>query len=52
MKLSKAAKQRIKMMSASERKNLAKCARSLADAECISMKRADAVIRWTHKGGY
>lgn len=52
MKLSKGAKQRIKMMTASERKALAKSARILADSECITMKRADAVIRWSHKGGY
>lgn len=52
MKLSRGAKSRIKMMTAAEKKTLAKCARTLAESECISMKRAEAIIRWTHKGGY
>ena len=52
MKLSKGSKQRIKMMTAAERKSLAKCARTLAEAECITMKRADAIIRWSLKSGY
>ena len=52
MKLSRGAKQRIKMLTAAERKSLAKCARVLAECECITMKRADAVIRWSQKGGY
>jgi hypothetical protein len=52
MKLSKGAKSRIKMMTATERKTLAKCARTLAESECISMKRAESIIRWSQKGGY
>jgi len=52
MKLSKGAKSRIKMMTATERKSLAKAARVLAESECITMKRAEAVIRWCSKGGY
>jgi hypothetical protein len=52
MKLSKACKSRIKMMTQAERKSLCKSARALADSECITMKRADAVIRWCQKGGY
>jgi len=49
MKLSKGAKARIKMMTASEKKTLAKAARLLAETECITMKRAAAIIRWSHK---
>ncbi len=52
MKLSKGAKQRIKMLTAAERKSVAKCARTLAECECITMKRADAIIRWSMKSGY
>ena len=52
MKLSKSAKQRLKMLTAAERKSVAKCARTLAECECISMKRADAIIRWSMKSGY
>lgn len=52
MKLSKGAKARLKLMSAADRKSVAKSARVLAESECISMKRADAIIRWTQKGGY
>jgi hypothetical protein len=52
MKLSKGAKLRLKMMTAAERKSVAKSARALAECECISMKRADTIIRWTQKGGY
>lgn len=52
MKLSKGSKQRIKMMTQAERKSLAKAARVLADAECITMKRADVIIKWSMKGGY
>jgi hypothetical protein len=52
MKLSRGAKSRIKMMTAAERKSLAKSARSLGEAECITMKRAEAIIRWSKKGGY
>lgn len=52
MKLSKGCKSRIKMMSAAERKQVAKCARVLAECECLSMKRAEAIIRWTQKGSY
>ena len=51
-KLSKGAKQRIKMLTAAERKSVAKCARTLAECECITMKRADAIIRWSLKSGY
>lgn len=52
MKLSKGAKSRIKMMTATERKSLAKAARLLAESEAISMKRGEAIIRWCNKGGY
>jgi len=52
MKLSRGAKQRIKMLTQAERKSLAKCAKVLAECECITMKRADAIIRWSAKGGY
>jgi len=52
MKLSKGAKSRIKMMTAAERKTLCKSARLLAESEVITMKRAEAVIRWASKGGY
>lgn len=52
MKLSKGAKARIKMMSAAEKKKLAAAARLLAESECITMKRASAVIRWSNKAGY
>jgi hypothetical protein len=51
MKLSKGAKARIKMMSAADRKKVAAAARLLADAECITMDRGRAIIRWTNKGG-
>jgi len=52
MKLSKGAKSRIKLMTNPERKSLCKQARALAEAEVITMKRAEAVIRWCSKGGY
>ena len=51
MKLSKGAKARIKMMSATDRKKVASAARLLAESECITMPRANAIIRWTNKGG-
>lgn len=52
MKMSKGAKARIKLMSAAEKKQLAKAARLLAETECITMKRAHSIIRWSHKAGY
>jgi len=52
MKLSKGAKSRIRLMTAAERKALAKAARNLAESECITMKRAEAIIRWTSKGSF
>lgn len=52
MKLSKGAKSRIKMMTAAEKKSLAKCARTLAESECITYDRAAAIIRWCNKGSY
>jgi hypothetical protein len=54
MKLSKGAKSRIKMMTAAEKKAIAKAARVLAESECISMKRAETIIKWVnkHSGGY
>jgi hypothetical protein len=52
MKLSKGAKSRIKMMTAAEKKSIAKAARVLAECECITMKRAEAIIRWSKKGCY
>lgn len=51
MKISKGAKARLKLMSASDRKAVEKAARVLAEAECISSKRAFAIIRWSKKGG-
>lgn len=52
MKLSKGCKSRIKMMTSSEKKQLSKCAKVLAECEAISMKRAEAIIRWARKGSY
>jgi hypothetical protein len=52
MKLSKGAKSRIKLMTNAERKSLVKSARALAEAEVITMKRAEVLIRWCNKGGY
>lgn len=52
MKLSKGAKSRIKMMTASEKKSVAKAARLLAESECITMKRAEAIRKWTRKGDH
>lgn len=52
MKLSKGAKSRIRLMSQAEKKSLAKAARLLAESECLTMKRAEAVIRWCNKSGY
>jgi len=45
VKCSKASKQRIKRMSQAERKTLVKAASLLADNECISSKRYDAIAR-------
>lgn len=45
VKCSKAAKARIKRMSQAERKALIKAAYLLADNECISEKRFDAIAR-------
>jgi hypothetical protein len=39
-------------MTNAERKSLCKAARSLAEAEVITMKRAETLIRWCAKGGY
>ena len=50
MKLSKAAKARIKRMSMTERKALIKAASMLADAEVISMGRLEAVARTCKSG--
>jgi hypothetical protein len=52
MKLSKGAKSRIKLMTNAERKQLVKAARALAEAEVITMKRAETLIKWCNKGGY
>jgi hypothetical protein len=52
LKLSRGSKSRIKMMTAAERKSLCKAARLLAEAEVITMKRAETLIRWCSKGGY
>tara|TARA_R110000824_G_scaffold207741_1_gene393227 strand:- start:1984 stop:2142 length:159 start_codon:yes stop_codon:yes gene_type:complete len=52
MKLSKGAKARIKLMTNPERKALIKATRLLAEAEVITFKRAQTVIRWCVKGGY
>ncbi len=45
MKLGRAAKQRIKRMSVSERKAVAKAAALLADCEAITPQRYEAIIR-------
>ena len=47
MKLSKGAKSRIKMMNNAERKALVKAAKLLAESECISMQRAQTIVRTT-----
>ena len=47
--ISKAAKSRIKRMSASEKKAILKAATLLADAELISMNRWNAVEKHIHK---
>jgi len=52
MRLSKAAKSRIKMMTAAEKKALCKGARLLAESETITMKRAEMIIRWCNKAGF
>ena len=54
MKLSKACKARIDMMTAAEKKALAKCARVMAETECITHERAKTVIKWCGRssGGY
>jgi len=52
MKLSKAAKSRVKMATAAERKALCKAAKMLAEAEVITYKRAEALIRWCNRGVY
>lgn len=54
MKLSKGAKSRIDLMSAAEKKSIAKAARLLAETECITMDRARAILRWCNRrnGGY
>lgn len=49
MKISKAAKARIRLMKQSEKKHVIKCAADLAMAECISYDRAQAIIRWAEK---
>ena len=54
MKLSKGAKNRIDLMNQSEKKQLAKAARLLAETETITMQRAKAIIKWCNRtnGGY
>ena len=54
MKLSKGAKSRIDLMTAGEKKTIAKAARLLAETECITMDRARAILRWCNRrnGGY
>jgi hypothetical protein len=37
-------------MSQAEKKKLASAARLLAETECITMKRGEAIIRWSKKG--
>jgi len=50
MKLSKAAKARIKRMSAADRKALVKAANMLADSDCITADRAAAIARTVRSG--
>jgi len=45
MKLSKNAKMRIKRMSATEMKAVAKATKLLADTECITPQRAQTIMR-------
>lgn len=52
MKLSKRAKARIKLMTVAEKKAVTKAARTLAECDAITFKRADVIIRWCNKGGY
>jgi hypothetical protein len=52
MKLSKSAKSRLKMATATERKSICKAVKLLAESEIITMKRAETVIRWCNRGGY
>jgi len=52
MKLSKAAKSRVTMSTAAERKALCKAAKLLAEAEVITYNRAEALIRWCNRGGF
>jgi hypothetical protein len=52
MKLSRSAKSRLKMATAAERKSICKAVKLLAESEVITMKRAEAVIKWCNRGGY
>jgi len=54
MKLSKGAKNRIDLMTSTEKKAIAKAAKSLAECECITMDRAKSILRWCNRrnGGY
>jgi len=54
MKLSKGCKNRIDLMTQTEKKSLAKAARLLAESECVTMKRAKAIIKWCNRssGGF
>jgi len=47
VKCSKASKQRIKRMTVAEKKTILKAAALLADNDCISAKRYDAIARAT-----
>ena len=50
MKLSKAAKARIKRMSSGDKKALVKAANFLADVECITADRAATIARTVRNG--
>lgn len=49
MALSKRAKARMKLASASEKKTIAKAAKTLFDAELLGAKRAQEITRWAKK---
>lgn len=49
MAISKRAKIRFKMMTASEKSQVRKAAKTLFDYELIGSKRAQEITRWSHK---
>ena len=49
MALSKRARARMKIMTATERKSLQKAAKTLYDAELMGVKRMQEITRWAKK---